>query len=301
MKLLEAIPNLSEGRDGPRLGRILDRAVSRLDTQLLDASADPDHNRAVLTLAGESEALLEALMSLIEVSLQELDLRRHTGVHPRFGVVDVVPFVPLRGTSTSEAVDVAERLGKRVGAELGLPVVFYGLAARHPEHRELPVARRRIREALATGDSSMVFDEGPETLHPTAGVAMIGARSPLVAFNVLLETADVGVARAIARRVRESGGGLPSVRALGVFLEHRGVAQVTMNLTDPIAVTPARVLAAVAREAAALEVSVGSVEVVGLMPEAAARDWPSDAARIEGGLQSRLLEPRLRKLGMIEG
>lgn len=300
MKLLESIPNLSEGRDGPRLGSLLQRVAARPGTQLLDASADVDHNRAVLTFAGGPEDLVETLAAMIEVALAELDLRRHSGVHPRFGVVDVVPFVPLRQASSGDAVALAERLAKRVGMDLELPAVLYGLAARSSAHRELPAARGALRRALTEGDLSSVVDEGPSQPHPTGGVVMIGARLPLVAFNVLLETADVEVARRIAGRVRAADGGLPSVRALGVFLASRGVAQVTMNLTDPGAITPARALSAVEREAAIFDVAVKSVEMVGLVPESAIRDWSAGSVRVEGGLERRLLEPKLRRLGMIE-
>lgn len=297
--LLEAVPNVSEGRDGPRLGDLLSRIAARSGAHLLDASADSDHNRAVLTLAGEREELTEALLELVEVALKTLDLRDHTGVHPRFGVVDVIPFVPLADTPFHEAVGAAEALARQVGDRLDLPVVLYGEAARDRDRAALPAARRALRRALAVGSLASVVDEGPPRAHPTAGVVMIGARPPLIAFNVLLRSTDVEKARAIAGRVRESSGGLPAVRALGVALESRHAVQVTMNLTDPSRTTPAEAVLAIRREAAALGAEVESMEIVGLMPEAAATGLEATGVPLEGRLEDRLLEPRLRRLGLL--
>jgi glutamate formiminotransferase len=298
--LLEAVPNLSEGRDGARLGRMLSSIAARDRVQLLDASADADHNRAVLTLAGEQDELTEALFQLIEVALKTLNLGGHRGVHPRFGVVDVVPFVPLSGASFDDAVGAAQTLARRVGRRLELPVVLYGKAARSPDRAALPAARRTLRRALAAGDLAAIIDEGPPRAHPTAGVAMIGARSPLIAFNVVLKSKDVERARVIAARVRESAGGLPAVRALGVELASRNAVQVTMNLTDPTRTTPAVAFKAVKRQATELGVDVESAEIVGLMPEAAAADLEALDVPLEGRLEDRLLEPRLRRLGLLQ-
>lgn len=298
--LLLAVPNLSEGRDGPALGAVLAGVAANAGVYLLDVSADADHNRAVLTLAAQAGNMVAALYELIENALRRLDLTDHQGVHPRFGVVDVVPFVPLGRTPMEDAVHAALALARRVGDDLEFPAVLYGKAARDPSRAALPVARRILRRAIEREDLSGVVDEGPPRAHPTGGVVMIGARAPLVAFNVILKSTDVSVARRIAARVRESNGGLPAVRALGVQLARRHAVQVTMNLTDPGRTPPATALAAVNREADALGVEVGSAEIVGLMPEAAAAGLEELGVPIEGGLEGRLLEPRLRRLGLVK-
>lgn len=297
MPLLETVPNLSEGRSGPALGRILSSMATQSGAHLLDASADLDHNRAVLTLAGEGSALVESLRALYVAALQELDLRDHRGVHPRFGVVDVAPVVPLSGSTMTDAVAAAERLAESV-AGLGLPVFLYGEAARQPARRDLPALRRELGAAMAA-ESPLQPDVGPPTAHPTGGVAVIGARPLLVAFNVLLADRDVAAARAIARRVRERGDGLPGVRALGLELASRDRAQVSMNLFAVERTGLAAAWEAVARAADEEGVGLGGCEIVGLVPEVAASGFDPERSGLEGSLEERLLEPRLRRLGLL--
>lgn len=300
MRLLEAVPNLSEGRDGRRLGRIVGALVAVPGAHLLDVSVDVDHHRTVLTLVGEAGPLTRALFTLYREALELLDLTRHQGVHPRFGVVDVCPWVPLAGASMLDAVEAAHRLAQRVGDELRLPVYVYGTAAREPSRRELPDLRRLLAQGWNAGRSLPVPDSGPQRRHPTGGVTVIGARCPLVAFNALLDVDDVAVARAVAGRVRASSGGLPGVRALGVELASRSAVQVTMNLIDVEVTPPARALEAVRHAAAAEGASVVATEIVGLLPRSAADGLEQPAAGLEGGVASRLLEPRLARLGLIQ-
>ncbi|MFP5289064.1 MAG: glutamate formimidoyltransferase [Thermoanaerobaculia bacterium] len=222
---LECVPNVSEGRRPDVVSRLARAAASPPGVRLLDVSSDPDHNRSVLTLAGEPDGLHASLLALYEAALAKIDLRSHEGVHPRVGAVDVTPFVPLGDAPMELAVAAAERLGEEVARRFGLPVYLYEKAARHPDRRLLADIRRGGFEGFPAriADPSWVPDFGPPQVHPTAGVTVIGARFFLIAFNAVLETPDLAVARAIARRVRESGGGLPAVRAMGVYLASRGL------------------------------------------------------------------------------
>ncbi|HEY0515287.1 MAG TPA: glutamate formimidoyltransferase [Thermoanaerobaculia bacterium] len=290
---LECVPNVSEGRRPEVVARLAAAAASAPGTRLLDVSSDPDHNRSVLTLAGEPEGLHRSLLALYEAALAEIDLNRHTGVHPRVGAVDVTPFVPLGGTPMAAAVAAAERLAAAVARRFDLPVYLYERAARRPERTALADLRRGSFEGLAArlADPAWTPDFGPARVHPTAGVTVIGARFFLIAFNAVLATADVTVARAIARRVRESGGGLPAVRAMGVHLASRGLAQVSMNLVD-YRRTP--VLAALRRvevEAEALGTRVTETEVIGLVPREAVLGVSPEALKLSGAVP--VLEDRL--------
>lgn len=268
--MLESIPNVSEGSREAVIARLAD-AVRRPGVRLLDLSSDPDHDRTVLTLAGEAPALQAALLGLFEVAVAEIDLRRQRGVHPRIGAVDVVPFVPLDGTPMAAAVAAAEELAAAVARRFALPVYLYEEAARHPARRNLADVRRGGFEGFAgkVADPAWAPDFGPPRLHPTAGATAVGARFFLIAFNAVLDTPDVAVARRIARAVRESGGGLAAVKALGVALASRDRAQVSMNLVDFRRTSLARALERVRQEAEALGVRVVESELVGLVPEAA--------------------------------
>jgi glutamate formiminotransferase len=296
---LECVPNLSEGRRPEVVAELFAAASSTPGVRLLDASSDPDHNRSVLTLAGEPDALHEALLALYTVALREIDLNGHQGVHPRVGAIDVTPFVPLAGTSMEVAVAAAERLGAAVAERFGLPVYLYEQAARTPVRRRLSDIRRGGFEGFATRlkDPAWAPDFGPPRVHPTAGVTVIGARFFLIAFNAVLESADLAVARAIARRVRESGGGLSAVRAMGVYLASRDRAQVSLNLVDFRQTSLFAALDRVRREAAALGTRVLETEVIGLVPEAAIWGTLREALQcpVLGG--ERVLEERLRVPG----
>jgi glutamate formiminotransferase len=275
------------------------RAVSRPGVRVLDVSSDADHNRTVLTLAGEEDALVPGLLGLFEAALAEIDLRAHEGVHPRLGAVDVVPFVPLGETPMAAAVGAAQRLAVEVARRFDLPVFLYEEAAARPDRRLLASIRRGGFEGLARklADEAWTPDFGPLRPHPSGGATVIGARFFLIAWNVILDTADVAVARAIARAVRETGGGLPAVRALGFYLASRGQAQVSMNLVDFRRTSLPRALAQVREEAAARGARVVASELVGLLPEQAALDVVRETLQLPALDASRLLEQRLRATG----
>lgn len=271
MSLIECVPNISEGRRPDIIAELADIVRQVSPVHLLDASSDADHNRSVLTFAGDAHSLRRAVVALFEAALTRLDLRGHRGVHPRIGIVDVVPFVPL-GQATMEAcVRLAHATGEEVSRRFDIPVYCYEEAAAVPWRRRLEDIRRGQFEGLAERmqQPGWAPDYGPSRPHPTAGATAFGARRPLVAYNINLGTGDVRIARHIAARIRERGGGLPFVKALGVPLPARGLVQVSMNLTN-VEVTPIpAVFQAVSREAAAQGVGIIEAELIGLAPEAA--------------------------------
>jgi glutamate formiminotransferase / 5-formyltetrahydrofolate cyclo-ligase len=263
--LFEAVPNFSEGKDATKISRITEAVRAISGVRILGLHSDPDHNRSVLTFAGGADSVLEGAIALAKVCAAELDLASQSGVHPRMGVLDVLPFVPLEGANMDDAVRLAHRAGESLGS-LGFPVYLYGSAATTQHRRSLPAVRRGGYEGVASRLEDPLWkpDYGPKTLDPHRGAVAVGARSFLVAFNAYLDTDDVEVARAVARKVRESGGGLPAVRALGFGVG--GKAQVSMNLTD-LEQTPIPVaLEAVRSAATGFGASVESTELVGLAP-----------------------------------
>jgi glutamate formiminotransferase len=293
MPPLECVPNVSEGRRPEVVARLAAAASSPPGVRLLDVSSDPDHNRSVLTLAGEPEALHQGLLALYAAAVAAIDLNAHRGVHPRLGAVDVVPFVPLGDTPMAAAVAAAGRLAPEVAARFGMPVYLYEQAARVPGRRALAEIRRGGFEGLPAklADPAWAPDFGPARAHPTAGATVIGARFFLIAFNAVLATADVGAARAVAARVREAGGGLPAVRAMGVPLASRCLAQVSMNLVDYRRTPILTALKAVEREAAALGTRVVGTEIVGLVPAAAVEGMAWEDLKLPGPVA--ILEERL--------
>ena len=263
--LFEAVPNFSEGKDTTKISRITGTVRIISGIRILGLHSDPDHNRSVLTFAGGEDPVLEGAIALAKACAAELDLASQSGEHPRMGVLDVLPFVPLEGATMDDAVRLAHRAGESLGS-LEFPVYLYGSAATVPHRQSLPNIRRGGYEGVASrlGDPSWKPDYGPTTLDPRRGAVAVGARPFLVAFNAYLDTRDVEVAREVARRVRESGGGLPAVRALGFGVD--GKAQVSMNLTD-LERTPIPVALEAVRSAAAdLGASVESTELVGVAP-----------------------------------
>jgi glutamate formiminotransferase len=265
--LLEAVPNVSEGRDRALI-RDLGAAVEAAGVPLLDVHADVDHHRSVFTYLGAPDAVERATLALARLAVERIDMRRHRGVHPRVGAVDVVPFVPLRGLSMAEAVDSARRVGRALCHATGVPVFFYAEAAADPARRELPVVRwggfEKLTERLA---APQWRPDCGATPHPTAGVTIVGARGPLIAFNAMLDTPDVATAKSIATAIRESTpNGLPRVRAMGVYLESRGIAQVSMNLLDYHVTPPTAVAERVDAEARARGTTVRQWELVGCAP-----------------------------------
>lgn len=275
MTRFECVPNFSEGRDETKIRRIADAARSVPGVTVLDVEWNADHNRSVITLVGEGEGLVDAALRMMTVATEVIDLTRHTGEHPRMGATDVVPFVPLEGASVEEAVRLAERLGGRVWKELGIPVYFYGSAARRAGRADLAAVRKGefegLREEIGT-NPDRAPDLGGPRIHPTAGAVAIGARAVLIAYNAYLTTPDVSVAKKIAKAVRSRDGGLAEVRALGFEIKERNRAQVSMNLTDYRKTPIHRALEQVRREAERFGVSVEESEIVGLVPEDALLD-----------------------------
>jgi glutamate formiminotransferase len=288
--LLVAIPNVSQGRDERRM-ELVERAFA--PALFLDIHADPDHNRAVYTLAARQGDLADGLVSGARAVIENVDLAKEDGLHPHVGALDVMPVVyrseDERGAAAAEVLAAAGR----IGAELDLPVILYGELATKPEHTERAWLRKggpaRLAERIAGGE--VVPDFGPARAHPTAGVVLATARPPLVAFNVDLASADVDLAKEIAASIRESGGGLPGVRAMGLYLEARGRAQVSTNVHD-YRITPLRMIVEAVRERA----EIAEAELVGLAPEAAFQRFPEDVP-IRGFDPDRmLLENALRSV-----
>jgi glutamate formiminotransferase len=296
-RLVESVPNFSDGRRGPVIDEVVAAfAGAHPDVLVLDRSSDPDHDRSVLTLAGPGEALVEAAVAGAAACARLIDLRRRRGAHPRMGALDVLPFVPLGGVGLAECVGLAEEAGRRLVAEVGIPVYLYGAAARRPERAALPAVRGRGFEALleaAPADPAVAPDLGGPALHPTAGATAVGVRPLLVAYNVDLASDDLALARSIAAAVRERDGGLAAVRALGLALPRRGRVQVSMNLLDFRVTPPAAAFAAVAAAAERAGVQVAGSEVVGLVPEAALAGVDPAALLLHGFTPDQLLERRL--------
>jgi glutamate formiminotransferase/formiminotetrahydrofolate cyclodeaminase len=289
-KIVECVPNFSEGC---RLEVIksIEQSISEVPGVLiLDRHSDEDHNRTVITFAGKPDQVSEAAFQAIRKAAQMIDLEKHQGEHPRLGATDVVPFVPISGTSMEECIILARALGKRVGETLDIPVYLYERAALRPERVNLEDVRRGEYEALKETlgvDPDRDPDFGPRKLGP-AGATIIGARPPLIAYNVYLASDDVDIAKKIARTVRQSSGGLPNVKAIGLLVEGR--AQVSMNLTD-FTVTPvARVQEMIRTEAEDYGTSIHHAELVGLIPQAAIADAVRWYLQLDGFTSEQILE-----------
>jgi glutamate formiminotransferase len=286
---LETVPNFSEGRDRAAIDAIGEALGSR--ARLLDVHADADHNRSVFTLVGSAEELVEALLAGIATALERIDLRRHRGAHPRVGAADVVPLVPIDAEDAETAREVALTLARRVGEELSLPVFLYGGLA---GGRGPAFFRRGGPEELQRriADGEVRPDFGPAQLHESAGAVLVGARRPLIAFNVNLR-GELEAAKEVAAVLRETGGGFPGVRALGLELPSAGLVQVSMNVEDWEAAALHDIVARVEQEALFRGATVVGSELVGLMPAGAAAAAAGAMLRIEGFDSSRVLELRL--------
>lgn len=292
-RIVECVPNFSEGCRKEIIDQIVGALTSVEGIRVLDAQSDADHNRSVVTIVGEPEAVEEAAFRGIERAAQLIDMDQHQGEHPRMGATDVVPFVPIAGVTMADCVEIAHRLGERVGRELSIPVYFYEEAATRPERRNLADVRRGEYEGLKVEigtDPHRAPDSGPVRMGK-AGATAIGARPPLVAFNVYLNTDNVAIAKAIARAVRHSNGGLRYVKALGLLVEGR--AQVSMNLTDYCQTPIHRMIEMIRREAAHYGVTITSSEVIGLIPNEALVDAARFYLQLDGFSSDQILENRL--------
>jgi len=294
--VVECVPNFSEGRRKDVVDKIVFSIRSVPGIKVLDVEMDADHNRSVVTFVGGKDNVQEAAFRGARAARELIDLTKHQGQHPRIGALDVCPFVPILGVSMEDCVEIANRVGARIARELKIPVYLYEAAAKRPERKNLENIRKGqfegLKEAILT-DETRYPDYGPRMLHPTAGATAVGARMPLIAFNLNLKTADVAVAKEIAKKIRTSGGGLPNVKALGFMLEHRGMAQVSMNLTD-YTVTPLHeVIEAVEKEAAARGVDIAEGELIGLIPLDAVCDVAARFLKLKTLTGSQVLERRI--------
>jgi glutamate formiminotransferase / 5-formyltetrahydrofolate cyclo-ligase len=296
MPIIECIPNISEGQR-PDVVAAIAAAVGRTPgIRVLDVSSDAAHHRSVLTLAGDAAGLKAAILTLFEQTLAMVDLTVHKGEHPRLGAVDVVPFVPIEGVTMSDCVALARETGRAVAERFAVPVYLYEEAAADPARRNLEDIRRGEFEGLTAKMASAGWapDFGPATPHPRAGATVIGARMPLIAYNINLATDRLDVAKKIAAAVRHSTGGLRFVKAMGVMLGDRGLAQVSMNLTNFDKTPIPRVFEMVKREAQRYGVSILESEIVGLIPQAALLAAAEYYLQIEGFKSTQVLENRLR-------
>ena len=296
-QLVECVPNFSEGRRTATVERLVETIESVDSAFVLGTHVDQDHNRSVITFAASVDNVVEAALRAVTLATELIDLRRHSGEHPRIGATDVLPFVPVSGVTMDQCVGLAHEAGAQIAHGLGIPVYFYERAALRPERAHLENVRQRGFEELKGQigiEPLRTPDVGPSQLHETAGAIAIGARPFLIAFNVNLRTNDLSIARAIARSVRARDGGLPFVKALGFELKSRGLVQVSMNLIDYQETGLADVFAAIQKQTASFGVEIEGSEIVGLIPEAALDRKASYFPMLENFTEELVLENRLR-------
>lgn len=282
-QIIESIPNISEGRNLEVVEAIVDQIRTTPGCTLLDYSSDPNHNRSVITYIGDAKAVEEASVKLAKKAVELIDLTKHVGEHPRMGAVDVMPFVPIKDATNEECIELSKVVGERIAKEADLPVFLYEMSAQKPARKNLATVRKGQFEGMAAKvqDPEWEPDFGGARIHPTGGVVAVGARPPLVAYNLNLNTSDVKVAQAIAKIIREKDGGLNNVKAMGFMLEDRNIAQVSINMTD-YRVTPLyRVTEMVKMEAKKYGVQVIGSELIGLCPMKALIDSAEYYLQIE--------------------
>lgn len=295
-KIIECVPNFSEGRDLKKLEQILDCFRGREGVKLLDYTSDKDHNRSVVTVIGEPEPLRDAMVDAIGKAVELIDMTKHQGQHPRMGCVDVVPFIPIRNTSLEEADRVAKETATLAAEKFGQPFFLYEKSASAPHRENLADVRRGQFEGMAEkmlDQDKWKPDFGPSTIHPTGGVTAIGARMPLIAYNINLDTDNLAIADKIAKAIRHISGGFRYCKALGVMLEDRNIAQVSINLTDYTKTPVYRVFETVKMEAKRYGVNILGSEVVGLIPQQALVDCAEYYLQLEDFRGDQVLESRL--------
>jgi glutamate formiminotransferase/formiminotetrahydrofolate cyclodeaminase len=303
-RLVECVPNFSEGRDKAKVARIVDAAKSAGVT-ILDVETDADHHRCVLSFVGAPDACVEACFRVAQKSAELIDLNVHKGEHPRMGAVDVIPFIPVAGVTIEDCAKLAEKLGERIGRELNIPVYLYDHAARKPERKDLANVRKGQFEGLKDligKDESRRPDFGPNRIHPTAGAVACGARQQIVNFNLNLDTADMAAGKDIAKRLRASGGGLPSVRGKEIELAARKQVQISTVLTDYKTTSMKKVVVEAARLAAEHRAKIVTTEIVGLLPRQALVDFALETLNLENfHPEIQILENRLEAVGATGG
>lgn len=289
-RLVECVPNFSEGRD-PETVRQIAAAIGSVETAcVLDRHIDPDHNRSVITFVASPDRVVDAAVAGVKRASELIDMRRHEGVHPRFGATDVLPFVPIRGVTLEECAALAHAAGNMITRELSIPVYYYEHAALRPD-------RVNLEDVRAVARSKSTPDEGPPVFHESAGVVVVGARRFLIAFNVVLRSNDLTIARRIARSIRGRNGGLPFLKALGFPLQTRGLVQVSMNLVNYEVTGMGDAYEAVRREAELLGVEIESTEIVGLAPRNALDQEAEYFRKLENFSENTILENRIAGCG----
>lgn len=294
-KIMECVPNFSEGRDHEKIEKIVESFRGKSSVKLLDYSNDEDHNRLVVTVVGEPEALKAAVLEAIGKAVELIDLNKHSGQHPRMGAVDVVPFIPIRGCSMDDAIALSKEVGEQVASLYNLPVFLYEKSASAPHRENLAAIRKGEFEGMAEKIKLPEWkpDFGPAERHATAGTVAIGARMPLVAYNVNLGTNNLEIASAIAKKIRFIGGGLRFCKAMGVELKERGIVQVSINMTDYTRTALYRAFELVRIEARRYGVPVVGSEIIGLVPMEALIDTASYYFGLEGFSMDQVLEARI--------
>ena len=294
-KIMECVPNFSEGRDLEKIDKIVTPFRAKAGVKLLDYSNDEDHNRLVVTVVGEPDALKEAVIEAIGVAVKLIDLNHHQGQHPRMGAVDVVPFIPIKGCTMDDAIALSKEVGARVAETYGLPVFLYEKSASAPYRENLAAIRKGEFEGMAEKIHQQEWhpDFGPAERHPTAGTVAIGARMPLVAYNINLDTPNLEIAHGIAKKVRFIGGGLRFCKAMGVELKERGITQVSMNLTDYTKTAIYRAHEMVRFEARRYGVNIVGSEIIGLVPMEALIDTAAYYLGLENFSIQQVLESRI--------
>jgi len=295
-QIVQCVPNISEGRRLDVVEKVVDQVRQTDGVKLMDYSSDFDHNRSVITFVGDLASVQEAAFRLTKQAVALINMEEHQGAHPRIGAVDVIPFIPIEEVTMGDCVQAAVNLARRINTELGVPTYLYGEAASRPERRNLSNIRKGQYEGLKRSihEEQHWPDFGSPSLHPTAGATVVGARMPLIAFNVNLGTDRKEVADHIARCVRERNGGFRNVKAMGVLLEERGQVQVSMNLENYLETPIHRVLETIRREAALFGVPVVGTEIVGLVPQQALLDAAAWYLQVENFDPQQVLENRLR-------
>mgnify|MGYP002595796305 CR=1 FL=1 len=294
-KIMECVPNFSEGRDLQKIDKIVAPFRGKQGVKLLDYSNDEDHNRLVVTVVGEPEPLRDAVLEAIGVAVELIDLNHHQGQHPRMGAVDVVPFIPIRNVTMEEAVALSKEVGKEVAKRYNLPVFLYEKSASAPHRENLAAVRKGEFEGMAEKIKQPEWhpDFGEAERHPTAGTVAVGARMPLVAYNINLNTNNLDIATAIAKKIRHINGGFRFCKAMGVDLEDRGIVQVSINMTDFTRTALYRVFETVRFEARRWGVTIAGSEIVGLVPMAALIDTAEYYLGLEDFSMAQVLESRI--------
>ncbi len=294
-KIIECVPNFSEGRDLEKIEKIVNPFRAKDGVKLLDYKRDEDHNRVVVTVVGEPEAVKNAMLEAMGVAIEVIDMTKQKGQHPRMGAIDVVPFIPISNVSMTEAVELAKELAKEASEKYNLPIFLYEKAASSPHRENLAAIRKGEFEGMndKMKQSEWGPDYGPESIHPTAGVTAVGARMPLVAFNVNLSTNDLEIANKIAKSVRFMGGGLRYCKAIGIELKDRGIVQVSMNMTDYTKTALYRSFELVKIEAKRYGVHIVGSEIIGLLPMEALIDTAVYYLGVEDFSMEQILENRM--------